>query len=79
MLAERVMEWTEQWKQQGLQQGRQEGRQEGKILLLQRQLARRFRVMPPWVAAKLEQASSEEIDLWAERILEASSLDELFQ
>jgi flagellar biosynthesis/type III secretory pathway protein FliH len=29
MLAERVMEWTEQWKQEGFREGFQEGFQEG--------------------------------------------------
>jgi hypothetical protein len=29
MLAERVIEWTQQWKEEGLREGRQEGRQEG--------------------------------------------------
>ena len=30
MLAERVIEWTQQWKEQGLREGRREGRQEGR-------------------------------------------------
>jgi predicted transposase YdaD len=29
MLAERVLEWTQQWKEAGLREGRREGRQEG--------------------------------------------------
>jgi hypothetical protein len=29
MLAERVLEWTQQWKEEGLQAGRQEGLQQG--------------------------------------------------
>lgn len=29
MLAERVMDWTQQWKQEGLEEGRREGLQEG--------------------------------------------------
>jgi hypothetical protein len=49
MLAERVMEWTQQWKEEGLEQGRQEGleqgRQEGlaaERALLLRLVRRRF-------------------------------------
>ena len=46
MLAERVIEWTEQWKQQGLQEGLQQGLQQGKLqgeaALLERQLTRKF-------------------------------------
>src|SRR5215468_10576585 len=30
MLAERVVEWTQQWKEAGLREGRQEGRREGR-------------------------------------------------
>jgi flagellar biosynthesis/type III secretory pathway protein FliH len=29
MLAERVVEWTQQWKEAGLREGRREGRREG--------------------------------------------------
>ena len=29
MLAERVIEWTQQWKEEGLREGRREGLQEG--------------------------------------------------
>jgi len=29
MLAERVIEWTQQWKEEGLREGRREGRQQG--------------------------------------------------
>ncbi len=45
MLAERVIEWTQQWKEEGLREGRQEGRQEGlaaERALLLRQARRRF-------------------------------------
>ena len=38
MLAESVIEWTQDWKQQGLQQGLQQG----KVALLERQLSKRF-------------------------------------
>ena len=31
MLAERVVEWTQQWKEAGLREGRQEGRQQGQL------------------------------------------------
>lgn len=31
MLAERLIEWTQQWKAEGLREGRQEGLQEGLV------------------------------------------------
>jgi predicted transposase/invertase (TIGR01784 family) len=53
MLAERVIEWTQQWKEEGLREGRREGRQQGlqegrqqglaaERTLLMRQARRRF-------------------------------------
>ncbi len=41
MLAERVIEWTEQWKQAGLEQGLAQGRADERKLLV-RQARRRF-------------------------------------
>ena len=71
MLAERVLEWTEEWKEQGLQQG--------ELLLLKRQLARRFGVLPPWVEARLAQAERTQLEQWVEVILDANTLEEVFQ
>jgi hypothetical protein len=31
MVAERVLEWTQQWKEAGLREGRQEGLQQGQL------------------------------------------------
>ncbi len=45
MLADRIVDWTQQWKEQGLREGRQEDRQEGiysERRLLLRQIRRRF-------------------------------------
>ena len=86
MLAETVEEWTRQWKedglregrQQGLQEGRQEGRQEGEVTLLQKQLARRFGSLPPWVAETLMQASPAQLEAWAIALLDAASLEDVF-
>jgi hypothetical protein len=80
MLAERVVEWTEKWKMEGLQKGRMEGRMEGRSAVLLRQLAKRFGPDIPGseVQERLRTAEPEQIDLWAERILDAKTLDEVF-
>jgi len=75
MLAERVIEWTEEWKQQGLQQGLQQG----ELLLLKRLLTHRFGVLPPWAEARLSQAGRAQLEQWAEVILDAKTLEEVFQ
>jgi len=46
MLAESVIEWTEQWKQLGRQEGRLEGKLEGESAMLVRLLIKRFGVLP---------------------------------
>ena len=79
MLAERVIEWTEEWKEQGLQQGLQRGLQQGELLLLKRQLTRRFGALPSWVEAQLAQADRAQLEQWAEMILDARTLEEMFQ
>lgn len=74
MLEERVKEWTKSWKEQGLQQGRQEG----ELNLLRRLLQRRFGTLPKWVEEKLVQADSPSLELWADQVLNAKSLQGVF-
>ncbi|MBK1694917.1 transposase [Chromatium weissei] len=118
MLAESVLDWTQEWKQQGLlqglheglQQGLQEGLQqglqeglkqglqeglqqglhegrleghlegrlEGEASLLERQLIKRFGVLSESTRARLRAGSSEERQLWAERIFDALSVNDVF-
>ncbi|WP_446010917.1 DUF4351 domain-containing protein [Candidatus Electrothrix sp.] len=63
---------------QGRQEGRQEGRLEGEIRLLLRLLRRRFGQLPGWAEERLRQASSAMLETWSERILTASTLEEVF-
>jgi predicted transposase/invertase (TIGR01784 family) len=76
MLAENVVEWTEQWKMEGLQKGRMEGRS----AVLSRLLAKRFgpESKDDKVQERLRTADPEQLDLWAERILDAKTIDEVF-
>lgn len=81
MLAERVKTWTEEWKQQGLEQGLEQGiRQgvsQGEVKLLRRLLVRRFGVLPDWAEARLEQAGEAELEVWADRVLDCETLEEV--
>jgi predicted transposase YdaD len=74
-LAQRFDEWKQQFRMEGLQ----EGRQEGEALLLQRILTRRFGPLPPEVASKIASSPAEQIDVWADRLLSAATLDEVFR
>lgn len=64
--------------QKWMQEGRQQGMQQGQASLLSRQLSVRFGPLPEWVVKRLEQATPEQINHWAEAIFEAQSLEELF-
>jgi predicted transposase YdaD len=69
----------QQGLEQGLEQGRQEGRQEGEISLLERLLFKRFGPLPPATRARLAQASTDQLERWAERLLDAQTLDAVFE
>jgi hypothetical protein len=66
MLSERFDEWEAQF------------RREGEATLLTRQLRKRFGELPDSVCARLRGARPEELEHWGERLLEVSSLKDLF-
>jgi predicted transposase YdaD len=70
-------------RQEGRREGRQEGRQEGiphgEALILRRQLTRRFGPLPAWAEQALNTAPPERLEALADRILDADSLDAVFQ
>ena len=91
MLANRVESWFEEWKQQGLEEGREEGRAEGRAeglqkgelsgraALLEKQLRLKFNTVDDTVIQRLHSANEAELDLWAERVLFANTLEEVMQ
>ncbi len=64
---------AEQWKQ--------DGRIEGRQAIIQRLFTKRFgkRVTDMDVQERLRRAPPEQLDLWAERILDANNVDEVFK
>jgi hypothetical protein len=83
MLAERVIEWTEQWKQQGLQEGIEQGihrgRKEGEAALLLRLLERRFGPLDETLRQRLQAADAETLLNWGERLFHADSAEEVLR
>jgi predicted transposase YdaD len=63
----------------GVARGKAEGRQEGEQVLLQKLLTKRFGPLPAEVLEQLACASTEQIEAWADRVLDAASLDEVFR
>lgn len=64
--------------EQLLQQGRAEGRAEGRADMLERLLRSKFGALTEQTRARLAQASVDELMRWAERLLAAATLDEVF-
>ncbi|MDP2752044.1 MAG: Rpn family recombination-promoting nuclease/putative transposase [Rhodocyclaceae bacterium] len=71
MLSERLETWAHEAHTKGMQQG------EG--ILLRRQLTRRFGPLSQSVEARFPHATIEQIEVWGDRVLDASTLDDVFR
>lgn len=90
MLAERVEQWAETWKREGLEAGRKigleeglkeglkEGLHQGQAKLLARQIERRFGPLTPAHQQQLANADEAQLEAWADAVLTAQSVEELF-
>ena len=78
LLTEGRQQGMQQGLQQGLQQGMQKGLQQGERQALARQLARRFGRLDAATERRLEAAGTAELERWLENILDARTLDEVF-
>ena len=70
---------AEKWLEQGRDEGRDEGRLEGQVALLRRQLTRRFGPLPEWAEARLTEAELTQLEAWADRVLDADTLEAVFR
>ena len=61
-----------------VQQGEERGRKIGQAELLLRLLSLRFGNLPEGVSERVQQASDTDLTRWAERVITAASLDEVF-
>ncbi len=60
------------------QQGKLEGKLEGEAAVLQRQLTKRFSPLTEQTQQRLKSATLEQLELWADRILDAPTLSGVF-
>lgn len=69
-------------RMEGLQEGRLEGRhaarQETLRGIVGKQLARRFGALEPWVAKRLDEASDDDLERFADRLLVADEVGKVF-
>lgn len=73
-LQETVLEWRREWQRIG----REEGRRQGALLSLTHLLEVKFGVLRPEDRVRVGEADMEQLMAWAERLLTARSLDEVF-
>ena len=62
----------------GLDEGKALGLREGKRELLLHVLAARFPELPAWVRERVQMAPEARLDAWAERVVSASCLEDVF-
>jgi len=69
---------VETWRREAIQEGVKQGLEQGERKLLLRMLRRRFgNQVDGETERRLEAASAEQIEVWAERVLSAATLAEL--
>jgi hypothetical protein len=94
MLEQRIDRWTQAWERQGWQKGHEEGRKkglsegrkkgkqeglrEGEAEVVLRLLERKLGPLPAWAKERVRSADAERLLVWAERILTAGSLNDVF-
>lgn len=69
---------AERFREEGKEEGKLEGMQSGELAVLRKQLIRRFGSLDTATLQRLEQASITELEQWAENILDARTLEEVF-
>lgn len=69
---------VEQGLEKGLEQGISQGEVRGERAMLERLLTRRFGELDAATLERLDNASSEELEQWADNVIEAESLKAVF-
>jgi hypothetical protein len=75
---ETIMSTAEKLRREGRAEGKAEGKAEGRTETLLRQLRKRFGPLSHSTEQRLRAGTSLQLDLWTDRILDATSLDGVF-
>lgn len=70
--------WPGTGLEKGCEQGLETGRASGQGALLSRQLAHRFGALPTWAEQQLQAATTQQLAIRADRVLDATSLQQVF-
>ena len=69
---------SERLRQEGREQGVHQGMHQGEVEIIKRQLIRRFGPLDDATLVRLNTSTSEKLAIWAENLLDAGSLEEVF-
>ena len=76
--AEMKMRYVTSWERRGHAKGLEQGILQGEASVIKRLLMRRFESLPAWVDDRLEKASRDELESWADRVIDARALEDVF-
>jgi predicted transposase YdaD len=78
MLEERMEQWSQKLRQEGKIEGRIEGKIEGEAAVLERLLFKRFGPLTKATEQKLKTATLTQLEIWTDRILDATRIEDVF-
>ena len=70
---------AQEWEQRGIATGELRGTRKGEQQLLRRLLIRKFGKLPDAVERRLIEADTEQLEQWADNVLFAQTLAEVFE
>ena len=76
---EKRMRYVSSFERIAQKRGLEKGIGQGQTKLLNMLLRQRFGALPDWAQARLRQAERAQLEIWALRVLEAGSLEEVFE
>ena len=74
-----IMGFAQTLRDEGRREGIKEGERKGGFIILFRQLTRRFGELPQWARERLENAAPEQLETWADQVLTAECLEDVFK
>ncbi len=73
-----IREGLEKGRQEGREEGLEKGLQQGEMRIIRELIEQRFGVLPTWADDRLTKLSAQELLQFSRRLLEAGSIEELF-
>ena len=76
---EKRMHYVSSFERIAQKKGMEQGIGQGQARLLHLQIQQRFGLIPPEIAARIDEGRPEQLERWALRVLDAASLNDVFR